>query len=65
MNAYIPHGGVHEDSRLKVWENLSDRINQISASKHIVILGGFNAQLHAQQEGEEQYIGPHVFGRGA
>eukprot|EP00972_Heterocapsa_arctica_P064101 9457859-Heterocapsa_arctica.AAC.1 len=38
MSAYIPHDGVHEDSRLKLWEKLSDRINQISASKNLIIL---------------------------
>eukprot|EP00972_Heterocapsa_arctica_P064740 9552854-Heterocapsa_arctica.AAC.1 len=38
MSAYIPHDGVHEDSRRKVCEKLSDRINQISASKNLIIL---------------------------
>eukprot|EP00972_Heterocapsa_arctica_P082345 12134191-Heterocapsa_arctica.AAC.1 len=65
MSAYVPHDGVHEDSRLKVWENLSDRVNQISASNSLIVLGDFNAQMHAQKQGEEQYIGPHMFGRGA
>eukprot|EP00972_Heterocapsa_arctica_P066377 9794136-Heterocapsa_arctica.AAC.1 len=65
MCAYIPHDGVHEDSRLKVWDNLSDRVNQISASENLVILGDFNAQLHARKEGEAQYIGLPMFGRGA
>ena len=65
MCAYMPHDAVHEDSRLKVWENLSDRINQISACENIIIQGDFNAQLHAQKEVEEQHIGPHMFGRGA
>eukprot|EP00972_Heterocapsa_arctica_P090551 13360883-Heterocapsa_arctica.AAC.1 len=52
MSAYMPYDGVHEDSRLKVWEHLSDRINQTSFSENLVILGDFNAQLHTQSEGE-------------
>eukprot|EP00972_Heterocapsa_arctica_P075577 11147987-Heterocapsa_arctica.AAC.1 len=52
MSAYIPHDGVHEDSRLEVWGDLSDRINHISGSKNLVILGDFNSQLHIQKEGE-------------
>eukprot|EP00972_Heterocapsa_arctica_P114595 16443217-Heterocapsa_arctica.AAC.1 len=65
MSAHIPRDDVHEDSRFNVWEKLSDRANQIYPSKHIFNLGDFNAQLHAQKEGEEQHIGPHIFGRGA
>eukprot|EP00972_Heterocapsa_arctica_P049925 7342992-Heterocapsa_arctica.AAC.1 len=64
MSAYIPHDGVHEDKRLKIWESLSDRINQIPPSKNLVILGDDNALLHARKDGEYQYIGPHIFGRG-
>jgi hypothetical protein len=28
------------------------------------VCGDFNASLHARKEDEEQYIGPHVFGKG-
>eukprot|EP00972_Heterocapsa_arctica_P056651 8361921-Heterocapsa_arctica.AAC.1 len=65
MSAYIPHDGVHDDSRLKVWEKLSYRINHMYAPNNIIVLGDFNAQLHAQKEGESKCIGLHMFGRGA
>eukprot|EP00972_Heterocapsa_arctica_P103353 15229426-Heterocapsa_arctica.AAC.1 len=65
MSAYIPHDAVHEDHILTVWEHLSDRINQVPASKNLIILGDLNVQLHARKESEEHYIGLHIFGRGA
>ncbi len=30
----------------------------------MIILGDVNAQLHTRKDGEEPYLGPHIFGRG-
>eukprot|EP00972_Heterocapsa_arctica_P055784 8228470-Heterocapsa_arctica.AAC.1 len=65
ITAYMPHDGVNEDKRLPIWQNLSNRISAIPPSKNLIILGDFNAQLHTRKEGEETYIGPHIFGKGA
>ena len=35
-----------------------------NAQQNIVILGDFNAALHARKEGEEECLGPHIRGKG-
>eukprot|EP00972_Heterocapsa_arctica_P025680 3778235-Heterocapsa_arctica.AAC.1 len=56
---------VQEEQRLSVWESLSNRISLTPPHNNLLILGDFIAQLHTRKEGEEDYLGPHIFGKGA
>eukprot|EP00972_Heterocapsa_arctica_P017452 2578615-Heterocapsa_arctica.AAC.1 len=65
LTAYIPHDLVQEEKRLSVWESFSNRINLTPPHNNLILLGDFNAQLHTRKEGEEDNLGPHIFGKGA
>lgn len=41
-----------------------NRIRSISHNKNVVVLGDFNAAIHARKEGEEECLGPHICGKG-
>ena len=63
LTAYMPHDASAETKRLTAWEEMSSRIRNITHN-NIVILGDFNAALHARKEGEEECLGPHIWGKG-
>ena len=64
LTAYMPHDASAEIKRLAAWEEMSNRIRSVTHNKNVVILGGLNAALHARKEGEEECLGPHVWGKG-
>ena len=43
----MPHDAFAETKRLAAWEEISNRIRSISHNKNEVVLGDFNAALHA------------------
>ena len=43
---------------------LDETIAQTPIAKNMIPLGDFITSLHAGKEGEEDYIGEHIFGRG-
>ena len=53
LSAYIPHDAANADARVAAWEGLSTRIVEISHNKNVLVLGDYNAALHARKEGEE------------
>ena len=64
LTAYMPHDASAEIKRLAAWEEMSNRIRSISHNKSVVVLGDFNAAIHARKEGEEKCLGPHKWGKG-
>ena len=43
---------------------MSNRIGDISHNKNVVVLGDFNAAIRARKAGEEECLGPHIWGKG-
>ena len=37
---------------------------EITDNKNVVVLGDFNAAMHARREGEHEVLGPRVCGKG-
>ena len=64
LTAYVPHDASAEIKRFAAWEEMSNRIRNISHNKNIVVLGDFNAAIHARKEGEEECLGPQIWGKG-
>ena len=64
FTAYMPHDASAEIKRLAAWEEMSNIIRDITHNKNVVVLGDFNAALHARKEGEEECLGPQVWGKG-
>ena len=64
LTAYMPHDASAEIKRFAAWEEMSNRIRSISHNKHVAVLGDFNAAIHARKEGEEECLGPHIWGKG-
>ena len=64
LSAYMPHDASNERNRLAAWEEVSNRIGEITKNNNVVILGNFNAAIHARRTGEEECLGPHIWGKG-
>ena len=64
LTAHMPHDASAEMKRLAAWEEMSNRIRDTTCNKNAVVLGDFNAALHARKEGEEECLGPQVWGTG-
>ena len=60
----MPHDASAEIKRLAAWEEMSNRIRDITHNKNVVVLGDLNAALHARKEGEEECLGLQVWGKG-
>ena len=64
LGVYIPHDLAHEPIRTNVWEKLNKKINELSININVIILGDFNASLHARKADEDQHIGNNILGKG-
>ena len=64
INAYIPQSMRSDAERRIVWDELEATYDELSTSDVNIIVGDFNARLHAVKAGEEHNIGPYIFGRG-
>ena len=56
----MPHDASDGIKRLAAWEEMSYRFRNILHNKNVVVLGDFNAAIHARKEGEEECLGPHT-----
>ena len=65
ISTYIPHGDSDNNSRDRVWGDLSGFIGDMPEAIHVIVLGDLNTNLHTRREGEENRTGPNVYGRGA
>ena len=65
ISAYISHDDSDNNSRDRVGEDLSGFIGDIPEAKKVIVLGDLNTNLHTRKEGEENHIGPNIYGRGA
>ena len=62
LSAYMPHDASNEINRLAAWEEMANRIGELSHNKNVVVLGDFNAAIHARKPGEEECLGAHTYG---
>ena len=58
LTAYMPHDASAEIKRLAAWEEMSNRIRNVTRDKNVVVLGDLNAALHARKEREEECLDP-------
>ena len=65
MTAYIPHDQVSEEIRAQSWDNLEHRALEIPDVKNLIIVGDLNTALHTRRLGEEDVLGPNIYGKGA
>ena len=56
---------IRNNSRDRVCEYLNGFIGNIPEAIKITVLGDVKTGLHARKEGEENHIGPNIYGRGA
>ena len=63
LSAYMPHGASNEIKSFTLWEDLFKRIGDISHN-NVMVLGDFNAAIRARMAGEEECLGPHIWGKG-
>ena len=65
MTAYIPHDQVAEETRAQSWDSLEHRTLEIPEARNLIIVGDFNSALHTRKQGEENVLGPNIYGKGA
>ena len=63
-SAYVPHDQTPVIPRQHAWDLLDETITQTPIAKNLILFGDLNTFLHARKEGEEDYIGEHIFGKG-
>ena len=49
--------------RQHAWDLLDETITQTPIAKNLILFGDLSTSLHAREEGEEDYIGEHIFGK--
>ena len=64
INAYAPQNSSNEIEKENFYNSLQQTWNKARNRDVKYVIGDLNARLHAQQIGEEEIIGTHVFGRG-
>ena len=64
LSAYMTHDASNEIDRLAAWVAMANRVGEIPDSNNVIVLGGFNAAIHARKPGEEECLGPHIWGKG-
>jgi len=62
ITAYAPHSGRSCEERRDFYENLSAFYEAERSHGPCFILGDMNARLHTVRLGEEDILGPGVFG---
>ena len=62
---YAPHqGNTVDDLRQPFWDKLTQVLHTTPKTHMKILLGDFNVRLEVRMPGEDDIIGPHVFGRG-
>ena len=64
INTYAPQNARPIAEKQKHYKELESIINENGANCMNVIFGGLHARIHSRLNGEEPWIGEHVFGRG-
>ena len=68
LSLYMPHDASNEIKRHNMphaaWGKMFKRTRDISHNKAVVVLGNSNAAIHARKIGEEECLGPHIWGKG-
>ena len=64
LNTYVPQNARPEEERRAHFEQLQNAISKIEHKGPFVILGDFNSRIHGKLHGEDDVIGPHIFGKG-
>ena len=64
FSTYMPHDATNEINRLAAWEEMANRVGEISDNKGVIVLGDFDVAIHARKPGEEDCLGPYMWGKG-
>ena len=64
MSVYIPQSGRPVEEREGTFEIVAEVKKKLEAKGPVLIMGDFNARLHARRAGEGEVIGGHIYGRG-
>ncbi len=62
VNNYVPHSGYDYGIRQRHFSEVRDAYESLSCHGLKIVVGEFNARLHAQTAGEREVLGPHCFG---
>jgi len=62
IHTYVPQNARPEDERRDHIEKLQQAISQIARKGPFVVLGDFNSRLQGRLHGEEDVLGPRMFG---
>ena len=64
ISAYVPQSRRAEEERTDFVDELAGAIEKCQTKGAVIVLGDFNARIHARLNGEEDRIGPHIYGAG-
>ena len=65
VSVYVPHSRKPEAERAALFNELNGVIEKCQKKGATLILGDFNSRIHGRLNGEDQVLGPNMFGYGA
>ena len=64
VSVYVPQSRREEEERTDFADELGKVIDRCQRKGAALILGDFNARIHARLRGEDAILGPHIYGAG-
>lgn len=64
LNTYVPQNARPEDERRDHFDQLQRATSQIARKGPFIVLGDFNSRFQGKLHGEEDVLGPYIFGKG-
>ena len=64
LNIYVPQNARPEDERRHHFDQLQRAASQIAHKGPFLVMGDFNSRLQGKLHGEEDVLGPYIFGKG-
>ena len=66
IGVYAPHDKLDfETVKEPFWLLLQEVLDQIPQPEPVYVLGDFNVRLQGRKPADQEFLGPHVYGRGS
>ena len=64
VNTHVPHSGRPEEERQAHFDELQQLVERVQNKGPFIVIGDMNSRLQGRLVGEDDVLGPHLFGKG-